>query len=245
MSDTCHMYEKYASWWHLLSTPEDYLEEATYFRQALEKASPPGRSMLELGSGGGNNASHLKRHFDMTLVDRSANMLENSRQLNPELEHIEGDMRTVRLDCLFDIVFIHDAIMYMLTENDLKAAIKTASVHCKPGGLTLFVPDHFREDYRDDTSHGGHDGVDRAMRYLSWTFDPDPEDTTFVTDFSFMLKKGKGIPEVAFDRHIMGHFDRSVWLRLASECDLEPSVVTFNHSELAPDSYHGILCRKR
>jgi hypothetical protein len=35
--------------------------------------------LLELGSGGGNNASHLKSRFQMLLVDRSPTMLQCCR----------------------------------------------------------------------------------------------------------------------------------------------------------------------
>ena len=40
-------------------------------------------TLLELGSGGGNNASFLKMRFDMTLVDLSPGMLEVSRAALP------------------------------------------------------------------------------------------------------------------------------------------------------------------
>jgi uncharacterized membrane protein len=66
-------------------------------------------------------------------------------------------MRSVRLGRLFDAVFIHDAISYMRTETDLRAAIQTAFVHCRPGGVALFAPDHLRESFRPSTDHGGHD----------------------------------------------------------------------------------------
>jgi ubiquinone/menaquinone biosynthesis C-methylase UbiE len=33
-------------------------------------------TMLELGSGGGNTASFLKRHYRITLCDRSEQMLD-------------------------------------------------------------------------------------------------------------------------------------------------------------------------
>ena len=68
-------------------------------------------TLLELGSGGGNNASHLKARFNCTLTDISPDMLALSRTLNPECEHLEGDMRTLRLGRTFDVVFIHDAIV--------------------------------------------------------------------------------------------------------------------------------------
>jgi hypothetical protein len=40
----------------------------------------------------------------MTLVDLSEEMLVVSRQLNPECQHHQGDMRTVRLGRTFDAV---------------------------------------------------------------------------------------------------------------------------------------------
>jgi hypothetical protein len=73
-------------------------------------------------------------------------------------------MRTVRLDHQFDAVFIHDAIVYMTTEADVRAAIETAFLHCRPGGAALFAPDHLRENFAEDTEHGGHDDDDEGRR---------------------------------------------------------------------------------
>src|SRR5512142_3025896 len=130
------LYRELAGWFHLLTAPEDYTEEsALYTKTIVGACATPPRTLLELGSGGGNNASHMKAHFQMTLTDLSAEMLDVSRRLNPECEHIQGDMRSVRLGRLFDAVFIHDAISYMLTEADLARAIETAYIHCRPGGL--------------------------------------------------------------------------------------------------------------
>ena len=129
------MYGDLASWWHLLSSPEEYAEEASFFHKVfIDSTGHPPQTMLELGSGGGNNAFHLKKYFQMTLADLSAGMLAMSQQLNPECEHLEGDMRTLRIDRLFDAVFIHDAICYMTTPEDLRRAFDTAFAHCRPGG---------------------------------------------------------------------------------------------------------------
>jgi SAM-dependent methyltransferase len=178
------LYGELASWWPLLSAPEDYAEEAAFFEGLLRAhAARPVRTLLELGSGGGNNASHLKAHFQLALVDPSPGMLAVSRRLNPECEHVEGDMRSVRLGRTFDGVFVHDAIVYMTTEDDLRAALATAWEHCAPGGAAVFAPDHVRENFRPSTEHGGHDGPERGLRYLAWTWDPDPTDGTYVADY--------------------------------------------------------------
>lgn len=133
------------------------------YREAIIKASErPVRTVLNLGSGGGNNASHLKKHFQMTLVDPLPGMLAVSQALNPECEHLEGDMRDVRLGRTSDAVFIHDAIMYITTEADLRRAMETAFIHCAPGGGAIFAPDYTRETFEPRTDHGGHDGNGRA-----------------------------------------------------------------------------------
>lgn len=220
------LYTELADWWPLLSAPADYAEEAEFFAQLLkEHGRRPVKSVLELGSGGGNNASHLKRKFAMTLVDPAPGMLAVSRTLNPECEHLEGDMRSVRLRRQFDAVFIHDAVMYLRTEVDLAAAMKSAFLHCRPGGVALFVPDCVRETYEPRTSHGGHDGEGRALRYLMWEHDPDPEDTTTVADFAYLLRDADGSLRTAQDRHVMGLFPHDTWLRLLAEAGFDPQVV--------------------
>src|SRR3954451_16388749 len=104
------LYTELASWFHLLTAPAEYVEEAGFFRQAiLEAADVPPRTLLELGSGGGNVASHYKRQFQSTLVDLSPPMLALSQRLNPECEHLQGDMRTVRLRGGFRPGFLHHA----------------------------------------------------------------------------------------------------------------------------------------
>ncbi len=227
------LYGEFAGWWPLLSAPADYAEEAAFYERTLvATCDRPPRTRLELGSGGGNNASHLKFRFQIVLVDRSPAMLEVSRALNPECEHVEGDMRTVRLGREFDCVFIHDAIVYMTTESDLRLAIETAFVHCRPGGAALFAPDHVRENFHPSTSHGGHDGKDRGLRYLEWTWDPDPADTTYVVDYAYLLRDSDGSVRVERDRHIEGLFARADWLRLLSDVGFVPSVVPFEHSEI-------------
>ena len=169
------LYDELAAWWPLMSAPEESEEEAAFFAETLaESCTRPAHSVLELGSGGGNNASYLKARFEMVLVEPSAGMLAVSRALNPECEHVQGDMRTVRLGRQFDAIFVHDAVAYMTSEADLRLAIETAFAHCKPGGAALFAPDAIRETFRPSTDHGGHDDATRGLRYLSWTWDPDP-----------------------------------------------------------------------
>ncbi len=224
--DGLRMYDELADWFHLLTAPAEYADEAAFILGLLrERVDGPLETLLELGSGGGNTASHLKAHLRLTLTDLSPAMLELSRNLNPEAEHIVADMRTVRLGRTFDAVLIHDAIMYMTTATDLRAALETAFVHLRAGGVAVVAPDRVRETFRAETSHGGHDAPDRAMRYLEWTYDPNPADTSYVTDFAMLLREGDEAVHVRYDRHEMGLFPRQAWLDMLAEVGFAPEAV--------------------
>jgi len=229
---TPRLYTDLSSWWQLLSEPLHYAEEAEFYRRLIvSKSTIPVRTVLELGSGGGNNASHLKAHFSMTLVDRAPGMLTVSRGLNPECEHIQGDMRSVRLGRLFDAVFVHDAVSYITALDDLRKTFETVFVHCKRGGVALFHPDFTRENIQPHTDHGGPDKGERGLRYLNWVYDPDPKDTTYVMDMVYLLKDG-GSTRSVHDRHIMGLFGQDEWLELMGKVGFKPEAVPFVHSEV-------------
>ncbi|HEX2051829.1 MAG TPA: class I SAM-dependent methyltransferase [Actinomycetota bacterium] len=235
------MYHGLASWFHLVTSPDEYAVEAGFYAGVMtESARIPVREVLELGSGGGNNASHLKARFELTLADVSEEMLSVSRALNPECTHVQGDMRTIRLGRSFDAVFVHDAVMYLTTEDDLAAAMRTAFEHCRPGGAAVFAPDVVRETLVARTDHGGHDGPDRCLRYLEWIWDPDPADDTFVADYAYLLKDADGRVHVDHDRHVCGVFRRSTWLRLLTETGFHAHRRDGIEDETGPDVFVGI-----
>ena len=211
------LYRDLTPWYRLLDPPEDHAEEASSYRAAFERAAlTPPRTLLDLGSGGGHNAYHLKRCFRCTLTDLSGDMLALSRELNPECEHIPGDLRTLRLGRTFDAVLVHDAVMYMTTVDDLLAAAGTAFMHTRPGGAAIFAPDGLAETLREQTNFLETDSGGRALRGVEWKWDPDPNDTTFVVDYALLLRDGTSVKAV-HDRHIEGLFPKTLWLRVLEQ----------------------------
>lgn len=224
-------YGDLATWWPLISPVEEYAEEAEFAARLLRTARRQVDEVLELGSGGGHNAAHLKRHFSLTLVDQSDPMLEQSRRLNPECEHLRGDMRSIRLGRTFDAVFIHDAIGYMISLPELRAALETAYLHCAPGGIAVIMPDHIRENFRAGTDHGGSDGPDgEGVRYLEWTRDPGIEEVVETT-YAFLLRRADGTVEAAHETHRTGLFSRRQWLAVLTDVGFRAEVVIEETSE--------------
>ena len=216
------MYGQLAGWFHLLTPPDEYTEEAAEVLRLLEQhVDPPLEMVLELGSGGGNLASHLSSRWRMTLTDLSPEMLELSRSINPDADHLEADMRTLRLERTFDAVIIHDAIVYMTSVEDLRAAFETAYVHLRAGGAAIFLPDWIRDRYVPRTQLGGRDEGHRALRYLEWDRDIEPDDHTVITDYVIVTRDGGGGVAVHHDEHTLGIFPKATWLSLLETVGFE------------------------
>jgi SAM-dependent methyltransferase len=225
-------YGTLAPWWPLISPVEDYAEEAAYIADLLRAGPFPVRRVLELGSGGGHIAHHLKGLFDMTLTDVSGEMLAVSRSLNPGCRHLQTDMRTLRLDETFDAVLVHDAIDYMTSEGDLAAALLTAAAHLAMNGRLVIIPDDTTESFEPDSDVGGTDATDgRGVRFLSWTYDPDPTDTVVHTEYAFVLRHTDGTVTTAHETHRTGLFPEATWLQLLEQAGFTATAETERTTE--------------
>jgi SAM-dependent methyltransferase len=214
------LYGDLAGWWPLISPPGEYAQEAAYLAAVLSStAALSVHDVLDLGSGGGHVAMHLKDRFTLTLTDISAEMLAVSRRLNPRCRHVRGDMRTMRLGEAFDAVLAHDAIDYVTTRADLAMVIETAFAHCRPGGIAVFVPDYVKDDFRALTGGGGggDDGTGRHATFRERTWDPDPADDWVRAEYEFILKEADGTVEVIKETHRLGVFSRLTWRQLIAE----------------------------
>lgn len=214
MPHAFRMYSDLAVWWPQLSPPSAYAEEVAELLPAILAApDAPPTTLLELGSGGGSFAYHLKAHLQLTLSDLSPAMLAVSRGINPECEHAEGDMRSLDLARAFDLVLIHDAIMFATTPADAQAALSTAARHCRPGGAIVLIPDFVSETFEADENSGGCEGLDGSgLRYVEKKWDPDASDQTYETVYDFVVRAANGVEDAVHEVHRNGLFPRSAWI---------------------------------
>ena len=212
------MYSDLSWTWPIISPPEDYEIEASHFRDAIQKGSKiPAKTLLDLGCGGGHNDFHFKKWFQVTGIDISLAMLNNARKLNPGVEYIQGDMRSVRLGRQFDSVIIADSIMYMLTEDDMLAAFKTAFEHLKPGGAMCTYIEELPNNFKQTTTvNETRKKGSTEITLIEHKWDPDKNDTTFEFLFIYIIKEGQDVG-VEMDRHTCGLFFLNDWKRFLKE----------------------------
>ena len=212
------LYGDLAYLWPLMSPPQEYVDEAPHWRkQLLNRLGLEARRVLDLGTGGGHYVSHLTDDFEVTAVDLSEQMLANSRRLNPDVEHIVGDMRSVRLGQTFDAVLIHDAIAYMTTENDLSATFTTARAHLGPGGVFLTLPDHYADrPVWPYINHQTHEQEDRELTYIEYSA-PDISDPSLLQSTFIFVITENGERRIEVDHHTTGLFPVETWRALIQE----------------------------
>jgi SAM-dependent methyltransferase len=241
------IYDELVSWYPLLDPLDDHEEEVAGYAAILRQALGEGRHrLLELGAGAGHNAFFLKREFDCTLTDIAPTMLAASRRSNPDCEHVEGDMRTLRLERTFDAVFVHDAVVYMTSEADLCAAAQTAVLHTRPGGASLFAPDTDRESFGEYSQLHENEEGDRALRCLEWSWDPDPNDDTYTVEYALLLRDGREMRAI-HDRHVEGLFSKATWRRVLESVGFEVELMTRPHEPGVPLAGYTLdcfLCRR-
>ncbi len=226
------LYSDLAWLWPIVSPPQEYQDEAEAFRRSLtEFAERPIRNVLHLGCGGGHGDYWLKRHFSVVGVDLSSAMISLAGKLNPEVEYLLGDMRTVRLGRKFDAVIFSDAIMYMLSPTDLLSAFTTARAHLETGGLLSTYIELEKTRFQQNaivTTVKDFDGGSVVM--IENYFDPDRSDTTFELTFVYLIRRS-GKLAIETDRHLCGVLEIRCWreqLNRAGFREIENSITIEN-----------------
>lgn len=238
MRDVRRLYHELSWLWPIISPPEDYIEETEFFSRIIkEMAAIDVQSLLHLGCGGGRNDHTFKKHFGVTGVDISEEMLRLARELNPDVEYILGDMRSLRLGRTFDSIAAMDSVNYMKTEEELNQLFQTAYAHLKPGGVFITVVEESCERFRQNRILSScHTLGDTQITFIENSFDPDPNDSHFEMTFVYLVRK-KGNLEIHTDSHIWGLFRMDTWSRLLQKTGFCTQQIKFAHSTFLEDEF--------
>lgn len=212
----------------IIASPEEYVEETELFSKAIKEHSRVElKTLLHLGCGAGGNDYTFKKHFKVTGVDISEDMLEIARSYNPEVIYVYGDMRTIKLGKFFDAIAIPDSIGYMTTVKDLRSTIITAYNHLKPGGVLLIVANIAEQFTQNNFVYTGSKG-DIEITIFENNYVLNPADTTYEATFVYLIRH-KGKLEIHTDCHIIGLFKLDTWLDLLKEARLEVKQTKIEH----------------
>ena len=196
------VYTSLAPWWSVLTPPGTYDVEAEFFLSLLGADI---QSILELGAGIGAIASSFPAHLERILVDRSAEMLNESKKRNPTAEHICSCAFDLYLSHRVDAVLIHDSIMYMTNIGQLEEMFACGYRHLNPEGRILVVPDVVREYFHEHALSGGAEEDNKSIQMMEWHWDPNPHDQTYQMELSLLMRED-GTVHAHHESHTLGLF---------------------------------------
>jgi hypothetical protein len=87
--------------------------------------------------------------------------------------------------------------------------------------VLLVLPDVVKDEFEEMTLGSGTSETDPAVRLLEWHWDPDPLDDTYAVEFALLVRQPDGTVTCHHDRHTMGLFARSTWVRLLHAAGFE------------------------
>jgi SAM-dependent methyltransferase len=141
------IYDKYAEYYDLLYQEKDYIAEANFIHQLIQKHFPQAESILDMGCGTGKHAlALLDFGYQIAGIDKSKFNIKKALSeisgsgSNPsKITFKKADIRKIRLDHRYDVVTsLFHVMSYQITNEDLIAAFQTAKHHLNKGGLFIF-----------------------------------------------------------------------------------------------------------
>ncbi len=244
---TCRLYTELAWLWPLWG--DAHKEYASYCRHVVSLirryAERPIRTLLDVGCGGGKNVLNLKKSFHVMGLDLSPTMIAQAKELNPECEFIQGDMRAFQLDRTFDAILMDDAISHMSCLGDFEAAFRTAFRHLNTGGILIATPDVTRETFQQNKTiaspairSAAPNNVD--VVFVENTYDPDPADDHYETTIVYLIRE-HGCLRIETDHWRMGLFSLDLWRSVLHDVGFVVHQSQYTEGE---DHYTMFACMK-
>ena len=214
------LYSTLAPYYSILNPNGVYDTEVWHYMNVFEQKLGSIQKIIEFGSGVGAFAESLPTHLKVTLVDLSQDMLFESQKRNPNKKHVCSDIRNVsieQIDDLVDVVFLHDAVMYLTTEDDLYKTFQSAKKCLRNGGILLVVPDVFEEDFEEHFLAGGEDGFVEnqhvSVRLTEWHWRNLEDPNRIFVEFSLMIRHENQPVQHVHETHVMGLFSQEQYIQ--------------------------------
>jgi ubiquinone/menaquinone biosynthesis C-methylase UbiE len=120
---------------------KDYAGEVLKIRQVIARERPGANTILDIACGTGEHASLLSADFEIDGIDLEPKFVEIAQAKNPAGSFSVADMRSFQLEKRYDVVqCLFSSIGYLLTPQDIIAALTCFRRHLAPGGVILVEP---------------------------------------------------------------------------------------------------------
>ncbi|HMK54185.1 MAG TPA: class I SAM-dependent methyltransferase [Methanobacteriaceae archaeon] len=214
------LYRKFAGYYDIIYDWMDYSGESEFIKEIVPQHKlSEGIDLLDVACGTGGHIQYLKDSFQVVGVDINSEMLEIARKKVPDVEFIQGDMRTLDFEEEFDVVVcLFSAINYNITLSELKKTFESFRKVLKPGGVLFFDLGFCLENWDE-----GRMLVDAAVEgdlQLARISQSRLQNGIFNANFVFLIKKD-GIMDFEVDQHRIGVFHTKKVINILEKLEME------------------------
>jgi SAM-dependent methyltransferase len=147
--------EAVAPFYDRFTANHDYEAWTSHLEAVAIKHGLKGSRLLDVACGTGKSfAPFLRRGYEVTACDISAEMLIEARAKTPQATLERWDMRELPMLGRFDLVTcLDDSLNYLLEVEEFEAALRGISRNLAPGGVCLFdlnTLSAYRTDFASD-----------------------------------------------------------------------------------------------
>jgi SAM-dependent methyltransferase len=168
---------------------KDYAGEAASLRRII---APGARTILDVACGTGEHARFLSSAFAVDGIDLEPGLIGIARAKNPAGEFRVADMRTFELGKRYDVVqCLFGSIGYLLTPDDIIAALSRFRAHLAPGGIVLVEPWLSPAVFNPDSLH--MHTVDQPELKVCRITTPRLEGNVSVLHFHYLIATPQGV----------------------------------------------------
>jgi ubiquinone/menaquinone biosynthesis C-methylase UbiE len=130
-------YSVYAKYYDSLhGEPKD---KVALINEWIQKYNPKATSVLEIACGTGAILKLMEKHYEVSGLDLSKEMLSIARKKISKGNFYHKDMTSFSLNKKFDIILcVYDSINHLLKFNDWTKVFKNSSKHLNANGLFIF-----------------------------------------------------------------------------------------------------------
>ncbi|HEU0175438.1 MAG TPA: class I SAM-dependent methyltransferase [Blastocatellia bacterium] len=131
------IYEKFGRFYDAVMG--DRAESAAFIQRLIQKHKPDAKTLLELACGTGAVLQHLAKHYEVSGLDISPEMLSVARKKLPEAPFYQAGMESFELGKKFDVIIcVFDSINHVLSFADWKRIFRRVARRLAEGGMFLF-----------------------------------------------------------------------------------------------------------
>lgn len=214
MSD---FYSRLARYYDQMYAHIDYRGAADRLHEIIQKHKQSvGNRLLDVACGTGTHIMHLKDRYQVMGFDISEEMLAVAREKCPSITFIQGNMVSMELNQIFDVITcLFGSITYLTTEDELRLALQSFSKHVGLGGAVIIEPLFTEETYREKGM--GLNCLNLPDIKIARSNVSRREGNIVYLDFHFLISTREHGTEHFIDSSPMGVFSLDIFKNLMEE----------------------------